>query len=149
MTIENNLHRFKEIVKGRIKKEIKNYISNGIIVDKQDEKSIRISIPQIDMPRFVFDDNNQREKKQNPGESKDGKNNSNNHERTPNSAGNTHNEHSLEVDITLQELAEILGSELELPHIKHKNKKNIEAKETRYSSIAKSGPDSLHHFKKI
>ena len=54
----------------------------------------------------------------------------------------------LEVEVSLEELAEILGDELELPRIEPKGKKNIIQEKARYTSIRRSGPESLRHFKR-
>jgi hypothetical protein len=56
--------------------------------------------------------------------------------------------HLLEVDITLDELAEMLGTELELPRIQPKGTASIEAEKTKYNSIRQTGPESLRHFRR-
>ena len=57
-------------------------------------------------------------------------------------------DHILEVDISLEELADILGEELQLPRIEPKGKHTITAEKERYSGIRQSGPESLRHFKR-
>ncbi len=54
----------------------------------------------------------------------------------------------LEVDITLDELADILGEELELPNIEPKGKEALKDKKDRYVGIRSVGPNSLRHFKR-
>ena len=61
-------------------------------------------------------------------------------------AGKGAGEHNLEVDVTLEELADILGEELELPDILDKGK-IINAKD-RYTGIRRVGPESLRHFRR-
>ena len=56
--------------------------------------------------------------------------------------------HLLEVDISLRELADILGDELELPRIEPKGKSNIVQEKYRYNSIRRNGPESLRHFRR-
>ena len=63
-------------------------------------------------------------------------------------AGDSPGQHALEVDVTLDELAEIMGEELELPNIEPKNKSAIVAEKDRYSTISRTGPESLRHFKR-
>ena len=63
-------------------------------------------------------------------------------------AGSDPGAHILEVEVSLQELAAILGEELELPRIEPKGKANIDQKKARYSSIRRNGPESLRHFKR-
>jgi uncharacterized sporulation protein YeaH/YhbH (DUF444 family) len=54
----------------------------------------------------------------------------------------------LEVDVTLDELAAILGEELELPDIQDKGKSKITSAKDRYTGIRRVGPESLRHFKR-
>jgi uncharacterized protein len=52
------------------------------------------------------------------------------------------------VDISLDELAEILGEELALPRIQPKGKERIYSTRVRYTGINTTGPESLRHFKR-
>ena len=54
----------------------------------------------------------------------------------------------LEVELSLDELAQILGEELELPRIEPKGKQRIIAQKDRYIGIRRAGPESLRHFKR-
>ena len=62
-------------------------------------------------------------------------------------AGNQPGGHIREVEITLDELADMLGEALELPNIEPKGKNAITTKKDKYTSIRQTGPDSLRHFK--
>ena len=50
--------------------------------------------------------------------------------------------------MTIDELAEMLAQELQLPHIVPKGQNTIKSIKTRYDSIRQTGPDSLRHFKR-
>ncbi len=63
-------------------------------------------------------------------------------------AGSDAGEHVLEVDVTLDELASILGEELELPDIRNKGKNKIINEKDRYTSIRRVGPESLRSFRR-
>jgi uncharacterized sporulation protein YeaH/YhbH (DUF444 family) len=63
-------------------------------------------------------------------------------------AGGDPGAHILEVDVAIDELAEILGDELELPRIQPKGRANITQEKARYTSIRRTGPESLRHFKR-
>jgi uncharacterized sporulation protein YeaH/YhbH (DUF444 family) len=67
---------------------------------------------------------------------------------TARQAGSAPGEHILEVDVTLDELAAILGEELELPDIRDKGKSKIINAKDRYTSIRRVGPESLRNFKR-
>jgi uncharacterized protein len=139
--------RFKQIVKGKIKQNLKKYISQGELIGRQGKDYVSIPIPQIDLPRFKFGSRQQGGVGQ--GEGGPG---------TPigqgpaeegeQKAGNAPGEHGLEVDISLQELADMLGQELELPKIAPKGSGNINSQRIKYSGIHSVGPDSLRHVKR-
>src|SRR6201999_4357279 len=57
-------------------------------------------------------------------------------------------QHLMEVDLSLDELAEILAEELKLPRIEPKGSHRITTQRDKYSGIRKVGPDSLRHFKR-
>ncbi len=63
-------------------------------------------------------------------------------------AGSDPGQHVLEVDVSLEELAKIMADELELPRIEPKGKPNLEQQKYRYTSIRRTGPESLRHFKR-
>ena len=63
-------------------------------------------------------------------------------------AGDQAGEHLLEVDVTMEDLAAILGEELQLPRIEPKGKERIVAKKDRYTGIRSTGPESLRHFRR-
>src|SRR5262249_30505938 len=57
-------------------------------------------------------------------------------------------EHMLEIDVSLEELAEILGEELGLPRIHPKGKEQIDSYKLRYNGVNTTGPESLRNFKR-
>jgi hypothetical protein len=63
-------------------------------------------------------------------------------------AGDQEGQHVLEVEVTIEELAEILGEELELPNLEDKGKERVVSTQDRYVGIKKVGPESLRHFKR-
>jgi uncharacterized protein len=147
MKMESDLNRFRKIVRGKIKGELRRFISNGDLIGRQGKKSVTIPLPRIDIPRFQFGSGEQGGTGQGEGEVGDQVG-----EGQPQpgegEAGDQEGQHSLEVEVTLEELAEILGEELELPNIENKGKKNLEDKEYKYTGILKQGPESLRHFKR-
>ena len=146
MKMESDLNRFHKIVRGKIKRELRRFISSGDLIGRQGKKKITIPLPRIEIPHFTFG-SNQGGVGQGDGEVGDSIG-----QGPPQpgegEAGSTEGQHSLEVDITLEELADILGEELALPNIQNRGKKNIEDKEYKYSGILKQGPESLRHFKR-
>lgn len=147
MKMESDLNRFRKIVRGKIKKELKRFISSGDLVGRQGNKKVTIPLPRIDIPHFQFGDKQQGGVGQGEGEVGDQVG-----EGQPQpgegQAGEGEGDHTLEVDVTLEELAQILSEELSLPNIEDKGKENIEDKTYKYTGILKQGPESLRHFKR-
>ena len=145
--VDRDLNRFKQIVRGKIKKDLRKYMSQGEMIGRQGKRYVSIPLPQIDIPQFRFGQKQQGGVGQGEGDvgdpiaRGDGQNGTG-------EAGEDPGQHSLEVDMTLDELAQILGEELQLPNIEPKGKKNIISEKDRYTGIAKVGPDSLRHFKR-
>jgi len=148
LRIEQDHNRFKQIVRGRIKKDLKKYISSGELIGRKGKDLISIPLPQINIPQFIYGQKQTGGVGQGDGAvgtvlgagetEGDGKG----------QAGNAPGAHILEVDISLDELAEMLGEELELPEIKPRGRKNIMSTKDRYTGISRYGPESLRHFKR-
>src|SRR5690606_18856572 len=66
----------------------------------------------------------------------------------PGPAGDEPGQHIMEVELSLQELADILGEELELPRIEPRGKKNVDGEVVRYTGIRRVGQESLGSFKR-
>lgn len=146
--IEQDLHRFRQIVRGVVKKELKKFVTTGELIGKKGKDLVSIPINQMEIPNFRHETRKLGGVGQGEGE-----------EGTPiaagdegqegvGPAGNAPGRHILEVDITLEELADIMGEELELPRIEPKSKDTIVSERDRYSSISRTGPESLRHFKR-
>ena len=62
--------------------------------------------------------------------------------------GDQEGKHLLEVDITLEELADIIGEELKLPRIEPKGQHKITTIKDKYTGVRPVGPAALRHFKR-
>ncbi|MGH7491565.1 MAG: DUF444 family protein [bacterium] len=145
--IEKDRSRFRQILRGQIKKELRKYITRGEMIGKKGKDLVSIPVPQINIPRFRYTGRNTGGVGQGDGEvgtpigrGDDGDGSG--------QAGEAPGEHILEVDLPIEELAQLLGEELELPHISPKGRKNIVSEKDRYTGISKSGPETLRHFKR-
>ncbi|MBI4552536.1 MAG: DUF444 family protein [Candidatus Latescibacteria bacterium] len=144
--IEQDHGRFRQMVRGRIKKELRKYITHGEMIGRKGKDLVSIPIPQINIPHFVYGAKKVGGVGQGDGES--GTPIGVGDEPGNMGAGDAPGEHLVEVDVTLEELAEILGEELELPRIKPKGKQNIIDEKKKYIGIRQAGPESLRHFKR-
>ena len=144
--IDQDHTRFRQIVRGKIKQDLKRFVSSGELIGKQGQRYVTIPLPQITLPRFRYGENQKNgvgqgeggEGQPVPGQDGDGQG----------QAGEDPGQHSLEVEVPLEDLAKILGEELELPNIEPKGRKNLRTAAGRYTGISRSGPRSLRHFKR-
>lgn len=143
--IKQDHNRFRDIIKGRIKSNFKKFITQGEMIGKQDKEFISIPLPQIEIPHFQYGPKNQGGVGQ--GEGDQGSPVQGEPQEGAGQAGNSPGDHILEVDISFDELADMLGKELQLPRIQPKGDKHIKAIKTRYTGIHNVGPNSLRHFK--
>ena len=144
--IDRDYQRFRKIVRGKVKSDLSKYISRGEMIGKKGRDYVSIPLPQIQIPQFRYGDKNSGGVGQGDGDvgqpltapQGDGE---------P-QAGDQPGGHILEVELSLEEMAEILGEELALPRIQPRGKKNIKTQRDRYTSIRQVGPESLRHFKR-
>jgi len=148
LKIDQDHSRFRQIVRGKIRQNLRRYISQGELIGKQGKDLVSIPIPQIDIPRFRFADKQQGGVGQGDGEPGDPLSGSEQDGDGAGKAGSDPGDHLLEVDVTLDELAEILGEELELPNIEDRGKSSIVDKKDRYVGVRSVGPASLRHWKR-
>jgi len=144
--IDQDHTRFRQIVRGKIKRDLKRFVSSGELIGKQGQRYVTIPLPQITLPKFRFGENKKQGVGQGEGE---------NGEPVPGQdgdgsgqAGEEPGKHSIEVEVSLEDLAKILGEELELPNIEPRGRRNLRTAAGRYTGIARSGPMSLRHFKR-
>src|SRR5947209_15653917 len=116
------------------------------MIGKKGNDLVSIPLPQIIIPQFRYGQKGSGGVGQGEGDV-----------GTPLSPGQGDNEggagdqpggHILEVELTMEELATILGEELALPRIEPRGKKNIVTTRDRYTGIRQAGPESLRHFKR-
>jgi sporulation protein YhbH len=148
LKIDQDHSRFRAIVRGKIRQNLRRYISQGELIGRKGKDLVSIPLPQIDIPRFVYGDRQRGGVGQGEGEVGDGVGQGEEAEDGQGKAGQDAGEHVLEVDVTLDELADILGEELELPAIENKGKNRIVSAKDRFTGIRRVGPESLRHFKR-
>ena len=148
LKINSDHARFRNIIKGKIKKDLRKYISHGEMLGVKGKEYISIPVPSIDLPHFEFGKNDQQGVGAGDGKEGDSLGQVGDPQYGAGQAGNTPGAHIQEVDISFEEMAEILGTELGLPRIQPRGDKNILAERTKYNSIHQLGPKSLLHFKR-
>ncbi len=149
--IKKDHSRFRRIVKGKVRENLKKYLSQGGMVVPKGDGRFTVPLPQIETPRFKFGGKSEGGVGQGdgqPGEAVDGQEGDGQPGQGEAGEGEGSKEKELQVELSADELAAILGEELELPKIEPKGKKQIQSQIDRYTSIGTSGPDSLRHYKK-
>lgn len=145
--IEQDLQRFRKLVRGKVKSNLSKYISRGEMIGKKGNDLVSIPLPQINLPQFRFGQKGSGGVGVGPGQPGQPLTAPQDEDGQP-QAGDSPGGHILEVDLTMEELAQILGEELELPRIEPRGKKNVVTEKDKYTSIRTVGPESLKHFKR-
>ncbi len=149
LKIHQDHARFKQIVRGKIKANLRKYIQKGEMVGRKGKDTISIPLPTIDIPHFKYGHKEQGGVGQGegevgqqlqPGQVQPGDGHG--------KAGEGEGEHALEVDVSYEELAQILSEELQLPNIERKGNEKIVSQKVRYTGVSPQGPESLRHFKR-
>ena len=145
LRINKDHQRFRQIVKGKIRNDLRKFLTRGELIGKEGKHLVSIPVHGIDLPRFRYGDNSDQGVGQGEGEPGQAVGDG---EGQSGLGGTEPGQHILEVDVTLDELADILGEELQLPRIEPKGQHSITTIKHKYSSIRQSGPESLRHFKR-
>ncbi len=150
--IKRDHARFKKIVKGKVRDNLRQYISGKEMILPKGNGKFKVPMPSIDTPRFRFGDKSQGGMGQGEGQEGDPVDGGGEGQQGPGQgdekAGQDEGSKELEVERSEIELAQILGEELALPNIEPKGKKNLESTSNKYTSIGTVGPDSLKHVKR-
>ncbi len=141
--IEQDHQRFRQIVRGKIRRDLKKFLSRGELIGREGKRFVSIPVHDIDIPTFRYGDNASGvgmgegdEGDAVGGGGKQGK------------GGEKEGKHILEVDVSLEELADILSEELKLPRIKPRGEHRITTIRDKFTGIRPIGPASLRHFKR-
>ena len=54
MSIRKDQNRFRDIVRGKIKENFKDYVTHGEMIGKRENDYVKIPVPSIDIPRFKY-----------------------------------------------------------------------------------------------
>ncbi|MEM1010793.1 MAG: DUF444 family protein [Planctomycetota bacterium] len=144
LSIDKDHQRFRQIVKGKIRDDLRKFISKGELIGKEGKDLISIPVHQVELPNFRYGDNSGGVG-MGDGEPGDGVGEG---EGSGTQGGEEEGRHIMEVELGLDELAEMLGEELELPRIEPKGRHRISTEKDRYRGIRRVGPEGLRHFKR-
>ena len=141
--IQEDHKRFRDVVSGRTRRELKRLIKSGSIVRQRPKGGkMTVSIPKIDIPRFLFGDNGEGVGR-GPGEEGDvvgqdpqpGKGNQ---------AGEDPGE-GIQIQVEMEDVLRFMQEELQLPRMEPKPNETFEETRIKYNDISKIGIPSLRH----
>src|SRR5512142_690433 len=131
LKIEKDHQRFRQIIKGRIREDLRKFLTKGELIGKEGKHLISIPVRGIELPYFRYGSN---AGGVGAGDGKEG-DVVGQGEGGGSQGGTEPGQHIMEVDLTLDELAEILAEELKLPRIQPKGRHRITTIKDRYSSL--------------
>lgn len=144
--IQEDHKRFRDVVSGRTRRELKRLIKSGAIVRQRPKGGkVTISIPQIDIPHFVHGDSGEGIGR---GPGKEGDTIG----RDPqpgngNQAGDQEGE-GIHIQIDMEDVLAFMEEELKLPFMKPKPNETFEEVKIKYNDISKVGLNSLRHTRR-
>src|SRR5688500_13704615 len=145
LKIEKDHQRFRQIVKGRIREDLRKFLTKGELIGKEGKHLISIPVRGIDLPHFRYGDNSQgigagdgKEGdvvgKGQPGQGKG-------------QGGTEQGQHIMEVDLSLDELAEFPAAVVTAPRVAPTGRHRVRTVRVMEASLRKAGPESLRQFK--
>ncbi len=143
--IEQDHQRFRQIVRGKIRKDLRRFISRGDILAREGRRVVSVPIHDIDIPTFRYGDNSGGV---GMGEGEEGQSVGQGKGKDKGQGGEAEGQHALEVDVTLDELADILADELKLPRIQPRGQHKLTTIRDKFTGIRPVGPAALRHFKR-
>jgi uncharacterized protein len=144
--IEQDQRRFRKIVHGMIRKDFRKYVKYGGFHTQQGNKPISVNIPKISLPRFKYGQRQTGGVGMGPGEI--GTTIGTDEEQEGRKTDSQPGQHAIEVEVEIDDLAQILGEELNLPHLEERKKGREIIEGNRYTGIRRIGPEGLRHTRR-
>lgn len=145
--IQEDHKKFRDVISGRSRKQLKKLIKSGAIVRQRPKGGkVSISIPQIDIPRFVFGDTGEGVGR---GPGKDG--DVIRRDPKPGQPGPGAGDDSAEgiqIQIDMDDVLKFMEDELRLPQMKPKPSETFEEVKVKYNNISRVGLNSLRHIRR-
>lgn len=131
--MQRNIERHHNRLRGAIKEQLPQIIGGEDIITAPDGKRLRIPVRYLDEPRFI--------------PARDRQNGGRGYGNGPGRPGNTHQDPEIEVELTIEELSELLFDDLKLPNLKPKASSD-EMVDTQIEGITTKGPRGRLHLKR-
>ena len=130
--IERDLLRFKEIVRGEVKKRAREFLTREELFGQVEGGVVSIPLPQLEVPKIVYGE---------PlGEGPLGVG--------PGAEGLGPGGHIPVAELELEEFLDLMGEALRLPRLRPKGEGEVTEEAFRYTTIARKGPRGLRHVRR-
>lgn len=126
-----NIQRHHERLMGAIRKELPRIIANEDVITAPDGRRLRVPVRYLDEPRFR------------PARPQEGGLAG----ASGQEPGNEHRDPAIEVELTIEELSDLLFEELHLPNLQPKVAEDVD-EETAVEGITNEGPRGRLHLKR-
>src|SRR5690606_5725578 len=143
--IERDRKRFDDIVRGRVKKDLRKHITRHALIGKQGDEIVSIPLPRIEPPRFRYGPRDRGGVGQGAGNIGDPVAGDDGEGAAVDDEPDIH---PREVEFSIDEMTQLLGESLELPRIEPKGAESLTAVRGRYTGIRRVGPESLRSFRR-
>ncbi|MEX1232192.1 MAG: DUF444 family protein [Planctomycetaceae bacterium] len=147
-SIDQDLSRFKNIIRGQVRDNLRKYITHSEMLGRKGREIVSIPVPNLNVPHFRHGNKGSGGVGQGEGDVGQPIGKSPQEGDGKGQAGNEPGAHIREVELSLEELADLIGEALQLPNIVPKGDDTIRSVKDRYTSIRQTGPDSLRHFRR-
>lgn len=140
--IEPDLRRYREIVRGKVRDDLQDYITSDEIIAQHGKDIVSVPIKEVSIPKYKFGSNEEGAGQGEGDPDQDGEGDGSGQ------AGDKAGQHIREESFHVEELADLLGEHLQLPRIKPRLTSGLEEAVPRYEGISKKGPPSLRDNKR-
>lgn len=147
-SMQRDVGRYKDVVRGKVRANLSKFIKSSEMIGKAGKDVVSIPVPHIDTPDFRHDAHQTDGVGQGKGKVGMSLGPARKGRAGKGGAGNAPGEHILEVEFTIDELADMLGEELKLPRIQPKGMNEIESGKFAYRGARVVGPESLRMRKR-
>ena len=144
--IQEDHKKFRDVISGRTRKELKRLIKSGAIIRQRPKGGkMTVSIPQIDIPHFLFGDTG---KGVGRGPGKEGDVIGREPQPGKGSKPGDQPGEGINISVDMDDVLRFMQEELQLPRMRPKPNETFEEVKIKYNDISKNGPESLRHTRR-
>lgn len=139
MRIDADKSRFDDIIRGKVRRDIKRFATSEEMIGQQGKKMVKIPLASINIPRFTYGGQGGGAS-MGDGEIGDGigDGQGNGKPGKGDKAGEGEGDH-LEMEFSIDDLVDMLKEELELPDLEPKGKGEVSTEKAKYNEISDIG----------